>query len=127
MSNNGLANNLQQSYQSEYKEKSNQRLESNLSPKVNSHLKVSFFEKTLIFFGGLVIAFLMILTVSSKISLGDSQQQLQNINSKVVHLNNQNGNLSQEIDELNSGVRLNKVAKKSGLSLNSKTIRNVNR
>ncbi|MCF6514851.1 cell division protein FtsL [Lactobacillus sp. S2-2] len=127
MSNNALAKNLQQSYQSEYKEKSNQNLKSSLSPKPDSKLKVSFFEKTLISVGGLVIAFLMIITVSSKISLGDSQQQLQNINSSVVHVRNQNNNLSQENDELNSGVRLNKIAKKSGLSLNSKNIRNVNR
>ncbi|EHM00758.1 cell division protein FtsL [Lentilactobacillus parafarraginis F0439] len=88
------------------------------------HLKLNSFEKLLIVCGSAVLTVLMLLVVSSKIALSDSQHQLQHLDSQIT-MNSNNTNLQQQVGELQSSSRLQKIAKENGMSLSNGNIRNV--
>jgi len=85
----------------------------------------SAFEKVLCVTFSLVVFALAIALVSSNIAIGNAQTQLQAVQAKVTKVQASNTSATQQISELSSRSRLNKVAKKSGLSLNNGNIRNV--
>lgn len=94
----------------------------------SSHkLPVSKFEKCLLTACGLVLAVMMVCVVSSKIALTNAQHNLQSINNQITTVQNHNTNAQQQINELQSRSRLDKIAKKQGLSLENARIRNVNK
>lgn len=89
------------------------------------HLKLNSFEKLLIVCGSAVLTVLMLLVVSSKIALSESQHQLQHLDSQITRVNSNNTNLQQQVGELQSSSRLQKIAKENGMSLSNGNIRNV--
>lgn len=90
-------------------------------------LPVSKFEKCLMTVGGLILAVMMVFVVSSKIAMSNAQHQLQSINQTTATYQNRNTNTQQEINELQSRSRLDKIARKQGLELDNARIRNVNK
>ncbi|AQW20581.1 cell division protein FtsL [Lentilactobacillus curieae] len=94
-------------------------------PKVKERLKVSTFEKVLGATLAIVASVLMIYVVSSKIALSNSQHELQQLDNQVATMHNKNTNYKQQIGELQSSSRLEKIAKSSGMSLSNSNIRNV--
>lgn len=88
-------------------------------------LKLSSFEKLLIVCGSAVLTVLMLVVVSSKIALSNSQHELQHLDNQVVTVRTSNTNLKQQIGELQNSTRLDKIAHKSGMSLSNANIRNV--
>ncbi|KRN97560.1 hypothetical protein IV54_GL001329 [Levilactobacillus paucivorans] len=76
---------------------------------------------------GLVLALLMVSVVSTKIAMSNTVHDLQSINNSVTTYQNRNTNAQQEINELQSRSRLDKIAKKQGLTLENDRIRNVNK
>lgn len=93
--------------------------------RVSQRLNLSVFEKLLIVCGSALLTVLMLVVVSSKIALSNSQHQLQHLDSQTVNVRNDNTNLKQQIGELQSSSRLDKIAKQSGMSLSNHNIRNV--
>ncbi|GAD17403.1 cell division protein FtsL [Lentilactobacillus otakiensis] len=92
---------------------------------ISKALKLSSFEKLLIVCGSAVLTVLMLVVVSSKIALSNSQHELQHLDNRIVNVRNNNTNLKQQIGELQSSTRLDKIAHKSGMSLSNANIRNV--
>lgn len=86
---------------------------------------VNKFEKFLIFVGSLAVLVLMVLTVSASVSQTQSQQQLGRIENKISAKQSANTDLKQEIGELTSTKRLNKVANQKGLRIIESNLRNV--
>ncbi|MDN2452500.1 cell division protein FtsL [Lactobacillus sp. UCMA15818] len=70
---------------------------------------------------------MMIFVVSSKVSLSSTQYKLQNVNQKIVEIQNDNVNTKQEVSELSNKSRLMKVAQDAGLTINDNSIRNVSK
>lgn len=93
--------------------------------RVSQRLNLSVLEKLLIVCGSALLTVLMLVVVSSKIALSNSQHQLQHLDSQTVNVRNDNTNLKQQIGELQSSSRLDKIAKQSGMSLSNHNIRNV--
>lgn len=91
----------------------------------NQRLGLNAFEKALIACGSVMLTVLMLVVVSSKISLSDSQHQLQHLDTRITNIHNNNTNLQQQIGELQSSSRLQKIAKENGMSLSNGNIRNV--
>ncbi|MFB9769436.1 cell division protein FtsL [Lactiplantibacillus modestisalitolerans] len=85
----------------------------------------SKFEKCLCVGLSLIVFSLALMLVSTNIAIGNSQNRLQTVQTKVTKVEASNTSAKQEISELSSRSRLNKVAKKYGLSLNNGNIRNV--
>ncbi|QNQ82464.1 cell division protein FtsL [Lactobacillus sp. PV037] len=94
----------------------------NLDP---NKVPVNKFEKFLIFIGSLAVLVLMILTVSATVSQTQAQQQLSKIENKISAKQSVNTDLKQEIGELTSTKRLNKVAAQNGLHIIESNLRNV--
>lgn len=92
---------------------------------ISKALKLSSFEKLLIVCGSAVLTVLMLVVVSSKIALSNSQHELQHLDNQIVNVRNNNTNLTQQIGELQSSTRLDKIAHESGMSLSNANIRNV--
>ncbi|KRN02865.1 hypothetical protein FD13_GL001585 [Levilactobacillus senmaizukei DSM 21775 = NBRC 103853] len=69
----------------------------------------------------------MVSVVSAKIAMSNAQHELQSVNNQVTTYTNRNTNTQQEINELQSRTRLDKIAKKQGLTLENARIRNVNK
>lgn len=92
---------------------------------VATKLQISPFEKLLIVSGSVILTVLMLLVVSSKIALSNAQHQLQHVDTQIVNVRNDNTNLNQQIGELQSSSRLEKVAKQGNMSLKNANIRNV--
>lgn len=90
-------------------------------------LPVSKFEKCLMTVCGLALALLMVCVVSSKIAMSTAEHHLQSINNQVTTIQNHNTSKQQQINELQSRSRLDKIAKKQGLTLENARIRNVNK
>ncbi|MEE6725700.1 cell division protein FtsL [Pediococcus acidilactici] len=90
-------------------------------------LPLSKFEKFLITFCGFILVGLMLTVVSGKISLSNAQHKLEATQEKTTALSSKNTTMKQEVNQLSDQNRLNKVAKKAGLSLKSENIRNVNK
>ncbi|WWY81123.1 cell division protein FtsL [Pediococcus pentosaceus] len=90
-------------------------------------LPLSKFEKILITICGFILVGLMLTVVSGKIGLSTAQHNLETTQEKATALSSKNTIMEQEINQLSDQSRLNKIAKKAGLSLNSENIRNVNK
>lgn len=93
------------------------------APKVK--LKVSTSEKLLISACTLIVTLLMVMVVATKISLTNSEHQLQELQSRSAKISNENNDLDQQISELQSSTRLEAIAHKNGMSLSNSHIRNV--
>ncbi|WP_353990216.1 cell division protein FtsL [Pediococcus argentinicus] len=91
------------------------------------NLALSKFEKVLLIFCTFVLLVLMVVVVSGKINLSNAQHKLDTTQEKVTTVSNQNNLLKQEVNQLSSQSRLNKIGQNGGLTLKSKNIRNVNR
>ena len=68
---------------------------------------------------------LMILLVSASISATSAQHQLANVEQTIISQKSHNTDLRQEIGELTSTTRINKIARDQGLHLVESNIRNV--
>ncbi|KRM58526.1 cell division protein FtsL [Secundilactobacillus malefermentans] len=90
-------------------------------------LPVSKFEKCLMTVCGVVIVVMMIWTINVTIGVSATQHQLQDLQTRVTQLKSDNTNHRQEANELLSRSRLDKIAKKSGLTLSNDKIRNVDK
>lgn len=97
------------------------------APKTQTETKVgiSTFEKVLFAVGALVCVAMMIFVVSAKIALTNAQHELQQVDDRISTVHSQNTNYKQQIGELQSSNRLEKIAKDSGMSLSNANIRNV--
>lgn len=91
------------------------------------HLAISKFETCLMILGTAILMSIMIWVISLKIMISTVQQHLQDVNSRITSIQDKNVNIKQKINELQSRSRLDKIAKKDGLSLSNGKIRNVNK
>lgn len=103
-------------------------------PKIQQHplasdakVPLSVVERLAMIVGGLVIIGLMITLVSAKIAVGNSQRQLQSINTEITNFKTHNADLKQEIGTLNSSDRLQQFAQKHGLTFNEQSVRNISK
>lgn len=99
-------------------------VEPNLEPEKVGWSK---FEKALVTVCGVVLTFMMISLVSTKIAVTTAQHQLQNVNTQITKVNSQNTSAKQVIGELTSQQHLEQVAQKYGLTISNSNIRNVNK
>ncbi len=83
------------------------------------------FGRKRLFLIGLVVFSLAIMLVSTNITATNAESELQTVQEKVSKVQAKNTSAAQEISELSSRSRLNKIAKQYGLSLNNGSIRNV--
>ncbi|UQS86431.1 cell division protein FtsL [Nicoliella spurrieriana] len=93
----------------------------------NPHKKNGISRMEIFLYISLLVGFiaLVLVLISAKVNLSLAQQNLQNVNQKVEKIHNDNSNLKQEVSELQSSSRLQKIAQKNGLSLSNNNIRNV--
>ncbi len=124
MAQNNLARNLTQEEPETYVS-TPERVKPTPGVQPKQHLKLSAFEKTLIVCGSVILTVLMLMVVSSKIALSNSQHQLQHLDTRITAIHNNNINLQQQIGELQSSSRLQKIAKENGMTLSNGNIRNV--
>lgn len=89
---------------------------------VNPYIKKT---RALIIKTALCLAFLAIVVVTFNARLATAQLQLQEITQNISQINNSNESKKQEISELSSRSRLNKIAKEAGLTMDEQKIRNV--
>ncbi|WEV42898.1 cell division protein FtsL [Lactobacillus sp. ESL0684] len=89
------------------------------------HVVWSGFEKVLLILGTLITLGLMFTLVSASVSATSAQHELTNVQQTVVKEQNKVSDLHQEIGELTSSARMNKIARSKGLTLIEKNIRNV--
>lgn len=82
-------------------------------------------EKTLLAIGSIVTLGMMIFLVSSSISATAAQHELSQTQQTVAKEQNRITDLRQEIGELTSTSRLNKIAREKGLTLINKNIRTI--
>jgi cell division protein FtsL len=82
-------------------------------------------EKTLLIVGSVITLGMMIFLVSSSISATSAQHELTNTQQSVAKEQNRITDLRQEIGELTSTTRLNKIAREKGLTLINKNIRTI--
>ncbi|BAP85920.1 cell division protein FtsL [Paucilactobacillus hokkaidonensis JCM 18461] len=87
----------------------------------------SKFEKVLVSGCSLVLTCMMIMLVATKISVTNTQHQLQNVNANITKVGSSNTSTRQVINELTSQSHLEKVAQKNGLTISNTDIRNVNK
>lgn len=83
------------------------------------------FEKSLLIFGTMITIGLMTMLVSSSISATSAQHELTSLQRSVAKEQNEVGDLHQELGELTSSSRMNKIARSKGLTLNEKNIRTI--
>lgn len=69
----------------------------------------------------------MVGLVGEKISLGNHATELQVTTNLLGKVKDDNSTLKQEVSELQSGNRLQKIAKQADLSLSNKNVRNVSK
>ncbi|TPR42279.1 cell division protein FtsL [Apilactobacillus micheneri] len=122
MSQNNLA---RKKYNNFYNGNTNKKKNINSTEKIS--LSLSKFEKVLLVTGSVVVFTLMLCLVGEKISLSNHSTSLQSVENSLNKVNSDNNYLKQEIGELESGNRLQSVAKKANLSLSNKNVRNVNK
>ncbi|WP_297820282.1 cell division protein FtsL [uncultured Lactobacillus sp.] len=82
-------------------------------------------EKTLIAIGSVITLGLMTMLVSASVSSTNAQHTLAKEEQTITSKQNRNTDLRQEIGELTSTSRMNKIAKQQGLRLIESNIRNV--
>ncbi|EKK20323.1 hypothetical protein B808_1072 [Fructilactobacillus florum 8D] len=95
-------------------------------PVVNSRLRLSGFEKTLMVTGVVLIVALMVSIVNTKFEIGRSQRKLQDTTSQTTELKTHNQNLKQELDS-NENDAIAKMVKQDQLSINNGQVRDVTR
>ncbi|BDR60394.1 cell division protein FtsL [Lactobacillus xylocopicola] len=83
------------------------------------------FEKSLLVLGGIVTVGLMTFLVSASISATSAQHELTGVQRAVAKGQNEVSDLHQELGELSSSARLNKIARSKGLTLIGKNIRTI--
>lgn len=93
-----------------------------LNPK---KIPLSKLEKTLLILGAIITMALMVAIVSTSVKQTYAQHRLANIEQSVISKQNKNVDLGQEIGNLSSTTRMNKIAKEKGLSLIESNIRNI--
>ncbi|WEV71516.1 cell division protein FtsL [Lactobacillus sp. ESL0785] len=89
------------------------------------HVAWSAFEKSLLVIGTLLTLGLMTFLVSSSIAATSAQHELTNVQQLVAKGQNNVSDLHQEIGELTSSARMNKIAQSKGLTLIEKNIRTI--
>lgn len=82
-------------------------------------------EKVMLTIGASVAIVMMFVLVAFSISQTSAQRQLQNSNTAVATIKSQNTDLEQEIGELTSTERINKIAKQQCLQLIDSNIRTI--
>lgn len=82
-------------------------------------------EKALMIIGSVITLGMMISLVSSSISATSAQHELTRTQQTVAKEQNKITDLRQEIGELTSTSRLNKIAREKGLTLINKNIRTI--
>ncbi|GAA3628552.1 cell division protein FtsL [Lactobacillus hamsteri] len=82
-------------------------------------------ERTLVILGSIITLGMMTFLVSSSISATSAQHQLSNVQQEITKIENSNIDLRQQIGELSSSARLNKIARAKGLTLIEKNIRTI--
>lgn len=100
------------------------------TPQVKSHqqrLPFSAFEKTLMIVGALVVFSMMIMVVTTQLSVVNQQHRLQNLQTQVANVKQQNVSDQQEVTTLTSQSRLDQIAQKYGLTDANSSVRNVNK
>lgn len=90
-------------------------------------LPISGFEIVLAAICGIVIVCFAVNIIHSRIAITNAQRNLQTTQTQLKQVNNANASATQEISELSSRSRLDAVAAKHGLTLNSQNIRNVSK
>ncbi len=125
MAQNNLARNLTQEDPKPYVSAPKPKQVSTPQGNPQQRLKLSRFEKLLIVCGSALMTVMMLMVVSSKIALSDAQHNLQHLDNRISTVHNNNTSLQQQIGELQSSTRLQKIAKENGMSLSNGNIRNV--
>ncbi|RVU70309.1 MULTISPECIES: cell division protein FtsL [Lactobacillus] len=82
-------------------------------------------ERTLVILGSVVAIAMMIFLVSSSISATSAQHELSDVQQAISTEQNNITDLHQQIGELTSSSRLNKIARAKGLTLIEKNIRTI--
>jgi cell division protein FtsL len=85
----------------------------------------SIFEKTLFTIGAIITVVLMAILVSSSISATSAQHELTSVQRLVEKKQSQVSDLRQEMGELTSTSRMNRIARSNGLTLIDKNIRTI--
>lgn len=76
---------------------------------------------------GLVVSLLLVFVVASSVAVNNANRNLATSQTQIDKIGSKNSNLKQEINELSSHTRLQKVANKYGLTLANQSIRNVSK
>lgn len=108
-----------------YQQKNNEEV--NYQGQTKVRMSLSKFEKTVLIVGSAIIVFLMVGLVGEKISLSNNAAGLQVTTDALNKAKDTNTTYKQEVSELQSGNRLQKIAKEASLSLNNKNVRNVSK
>ncbi len=108
-----------------YQQKNNE--EANYQGQAKVRMSLSKFEKTVLIVGSAIVVFLMVGLVGEKISLSNNAAGLQVTTDALNKAKDTNTTYKQEVSELQSGNRLQKIAKEASLSLNNKNVRNVSK
>lgn len=82
-------------------------------------------EKVLLFLGGIVTLGMMIFLISFSISATSAQHELTRTQQTITKEQTRITDLRQEIGELTSTSRLNKIAREKGLTLINKNIKTI--
>lgn len=97
-------------------------------PQVDSQpVRWSRFERLMLVVGSAVTLLLIITLLSTKVSINNRQHELQDLQSRVARVKNNNASDRQEIADLTSQGSLKKIAQKYGLSDKNSNVRNVNK
>ena len=110
-----------------YEEEQAQVLPADQPGTVVQPVRWSRFERSLMVVGSAVTLLLIIALLSTKISINTRQHNLQDLQSKVAQVKNNNASDRQEIADLTSQGNLKKVAHQYGLSDKNSNVRNVNK
>ncbi|MBD5430050.1 cell division protein FtsL [Lactobacillus sp.] len=86
---------------------------------------ISRLEKFIIVVGSLLSLGMMFLLVSATVAQTSAQHDLANIEQKISSKQSSNTDLRQEIGEMTSTSRMNKIARQEGLSSIENNLRNV--
>ncbi|MCT4396925.1 cell division protein FtsL [Periweissella beninensis] len=76
---------------------------------------------------GVFVTVLLVGIVATNVMISQANKQLTTTQTQVENISSRNANLKQEINELTSHTRLQKIANKYDLQLTNQNIRNVNK
>lgn len=89
------------------------------------YVRWTFFERMLVVLGSVVSIGMIVFLISSSVTAASTQQQLSDIQQSISKNQNEVTDLRQQIGELTSTTRLNKIAREKGLTLIDKNIRTI--